>query len=42
MQLVELDNLLISLKMHPEFESFHLMTKPLVLDDYLEIRPEKP
>ena len=41
MQLVELfDNLSDLLKMIPDFKSFHLDGQTIVLDDYLEIRPE--
>lgn len=41
MQLVELfDNLFDLFENDPEFKSFHLDGQTIVLDDYLEIRPE--
>ena len=43
MQLVELfDNLFDLFENDPEFKSFHLDGQTIVLDDYLEIRPENP
>ena len=41
MQLVELfDNLFDLFENDPEFKSFHLDGQTIVLDDYLDIRPE--
>ena len=41
MQLVELfDNLFDLFENDPEFKSFHLDGQTIVLDDYLQIRPE--
>ena len=41
LQLVELfDNLFDLFENDPEFKSFHLDGQTIVLDDYLEIRPE--
>ena len=42
MRLVELmDDLLELFKTDPEFKSFHLDGQTIILDDYLQIRPEK-
>lgn len=42
MRLVELmDDLLELIENDPEFHSFHLDGQTIILDDYLEVRPEK-
>lgn len=42
MRLVELmDNLLEVFETDPEFDSFHLDGQTIILDDYLQVRPEK-
>ena len=42
MRLIELmDDLLELFEKDPEFHSFHLDGQTIILDDYLEVRPEK-
>lgn len=42
MRLVELmDDLLELFKTDPDFKSFHLDGQTIILDDYLQVRPEK-
>ena len=42
MRLIELvDNVLDLIENDPEFNSFHLDGQTIILDDYLQVRPEK-
>lgn len=42
MRLVELmDDLLELFETDPDFDSFHLDGQTIILDDYLQVRPEK-